>query len=71
MEWQPIETAPKDGTLVEGFDPRNIHNISGYQGWRGPMKWKVWGMYWRKMHRSGFINMVAEPTHWRHFPPPA
>ena len=68
-DWRTMETAPKDGSLIEGFDPRNLNNIQGYRGWRGPMKWSRWG-YWRKMHRNGFANMVAEPTHWRPFPHP-
>lgn len=68
-EWKDISSAPKDGTLIEVFDPRNIHDIPDYRGWAGPAKWSRWG-YWRKMHRHGFINMVAEPTNWRPFPHP-
>ena len=56
--------APKDGRIIQVFDPRNLNNIPDYRGWKGPAKWSQWG-YWRKMHRRGFVNMMAEPTHWK------
>lgn len=61
MEWQPIETAPKDGRLIliAKEDATNWHN--------------VFVAYWDdetvefKFHREGYVR---NPTHWMPLPPP-
>ena len=62
MEWQPMETAPKDGTIVLGYD-------------RKAKKWNVkfmtyhttmTGGYWRNEVVTGVFN----PTHWMPLPEP-
>ena len=58
-EWQPIETAPKDGTRIVGYCPR--------QAW-GPEVRIVWskGKGWKSQHGWWSSN----PTHWIPLPDP-
>ena len=67
MEWQPIETAPKDGTLV----------IVGYPDTDIEEGWSVAGEY-RKENGDdgiGWYNQFdwdcqIHPTHWMPLPTP-
>ena len=63
MEWKDIITAPKD---------RPIRIYNPIEPWTAitimPAMWT--GYYWRKMHRNGFVNMIAYPTHWMLLPGP-
>jgi hypothetical protein len=69
--WQPIETAPKDGTRILAYWP-DIYGHSnscqvetwfgprgvGYEDdlcWQSPFEWGGWG---------------SDPTHWMPLPPP-
>lgn len=63
MEWQPIETAPKDGTQILVFMP------TYFQG-KGGMQVCVW-MNWSDA--PGWYSHVSgrhEPTHWMRLPEP-
>jgi hypothetical protein len=70
MEWQPIETAPKDGTRVLAFWP-NIFghgNATQTESWFGPRA-ADWGeacwqsaFEWDDGHNT--------PTHWMPLPAP-
>lgn len=62
-EWQTIETAPKDGTPIRVYGPCPTHGK-----YEGPAVWK--GRKWQKLHRAGFFNMEAYPTHWMPLPKP-
>lgn len=62
--WQAIDSAPKDGTPIYVHGPDPAHGkYAGYARWNG--------YCWRKLHRQGFLNMVAYPTHWRPATAPA
>lgn len=64
-EWQPIETAPKDGTHILGFDGSYMTTVE----------------WWEPSHKTepGSWNLVQgcirgysewEPTHWMPLPEP-
>jgi len=65
MEWQPIETAPKDGRSImiamdiapDGFGPR----IACGSWQRLAEVW--WGV-------CGSALVISKPTHWMPLPPP-
>ena len=53
-EWQPIETAPKDGTRVLVVEDGEYHVAWWRQGWT----------------RAGDdYDIAMEPTHWQPLPP--
>ena len=67
-EWQPIETAPKDGRTIIVF--RNIHgwNVLGYAYWvdvRGIDGWVSNGF----SDPPGNLGL-GHPTHWMPLPTP-
>jgi hypothetical protein len=61
-EWQPIESAPKDGTKVdvwcvrEGKVPLRIPNAYFYEE--------------RWLHSFNGMRIWHDPTHWMPLPPP-
>ena len=55
-KWQPIETAPKDGTKIIVFESGQIMQVA----WGG-----VFGDTWQ-----GFSFFVEYPTHWQPLPTP-
>jgi hypothetical protein len=61
MEWQPIETAPKDGRRLLLVDARD-----------GQVCWGEWiDGEWRDMGDIGCNGRWSyEPTHWAPTPPP-
>lgn len=73
-DWQPIETAPRDGTPILVFDPtRPDHReldgkiydnpryaISYYRTWYPPNSQWMWG------NRN---SSECSPTHWMPLPP--
>ena len=57
-DWQPIETAPRDGTVVLAYDPnwyRYPHPMEYRDG-----AWSLW------FHDVGAMR----PTHWMPLPEP-
>jgi hypothetical protein len=73
LQWQPIETAPKDGTeiLVSG----GTYSWDTDYGRESPHTW-VSMASWREQRwqgeRSGGHDeyFFYKPTHWMHLPPP-
>jgi hypothetical protein len=78
-KWQPIETAPKDRTLILLFDPEAIaaipYDADADISVTHPIFVGFWSHatcgrdYWNLAHYSGYS---FEPTHWMPLPgPPA
>lgn len=72
-EWQPIETAPKNGTPILGC---TVLDEAGYESWGWPST-IVWAAYhpnargkecWRTSHVCG--NKMEAVTHWMPLPEP-
>lgn len=59
MEWQPIETAPKDRPILVCQKQNGIiktaHNIDEYGNWKTG---------------SGHMDFIVGVTHWMPLPPP-
>lgn len=84
MKWQPIETAPKDGTLVllhVDFSGRQ-HRLHDAVDWAvttgqnccdntGEDVWEVVGWDWSfDAFETEFIEPGSAVTHWMPLPPP-
>lgn len=75
-EWQPIETAPKDGTWILGVNNRGNQAViiwrdaAFYENGRGP--YPGWIHPFTHGHLSDFWNgMVGSvATHWQPLPEP-
>ncbi len=64
QEWRPIESAPKDGTLILCISPiDNVQTIVYHS-----VTHKKPNERWR-IHRGGHTHLIA-PTHWRPLPAP-
>ena len=64
-EWQPIESAPKDGTLVLLFVPKGVDapvSIGCYDGDSLADSWLVM--------EPDFMASWCIPTHWQPLPTP-
>jgi len=61
-EWQPIETAPRDGTWVIVYRPNANEYIRhiGQDHWRLDLEGGCWGG----------SPALCQPTHWMPFPEP-
>ena len=66
IQWQPIETAPKDGTWILVYKPFNLYGFDD-------SKWFVDKYIVRWADECWNISMedkVAYPTHWMPLPKP-
>ncbi len=72
MEWQPIETAPKDGTFIlaicspEAWCPVIVRWNNNVVNDFGTVLEEGWGDEFKTYHIDG-LNM---PTHWMPLPQP-
>jgi hypothetical protein len=67
MEWQPIETAPKDGTELLGYQPARATIAAAIY----VMRWEdrgISGPAWYESESEGQERFF--PTHWMRLPPP-
>jgi hypothetical protein len=63
MEWQPIETAPKDFSAVILYDPETRRNNQVGEGYYAPEEYDADDLW----HWSS-DNSIAYPTHWMPLP---
>jgi len=65
FEWEPIQTAPKDGTRIIVNDPKRSNKT---------YKTKVLVVFWHKENEEWVSTMSNAhnpvPTHWMHLPDP-
>ena len=68
-EWQPIETAPRDGTPVLGY--RDIDGIMGMVKWIQSATYGEWAGSWDLVLPSTHSEIdMWWPTHWMPLPEP-
>lgn len=69
--WQPIETAPKDGTPILAFHPFKFANDKE-DAVCDVTAWDVRGGFWFNRTASNYYQRCSEgaqPTHWMPLPP--
>lgn len=70
--WQPIETAPKDGTIILGFVPGDIYGSNDSMNWSrsGPFVLAIEfdGCWWGADQLPDAYEV--NPTHWVPLPEP-
>ena len=70
-EWQPIETAPKDGTTVILYGPCRIVWPPRKLSDREHTDATIATAYFRcTCWQAGFLGSIIEPTHWMPLPEP-
>jgi hypothetical protein len=66
MSWQPIETAPRDGTVVLAFAPTEAVVPFITVGW-----FETEAERWRMLDSCSHMGFRAvQPTHWQPLPEP-
>lgn len=70
MDWQDIETAPKDGSIVTTAKQSNTYPAFKFMRFPYPLKTKFEAGRW-KMHmgKGEWHSYEPQPTHW--LPEPA
>ena len=69
MKWQPIETAPRDGTLILAMAIYNDVVLARTAKWvkTGVSKYNPEGGYWTCPNQK---SVIGEFTHWMPLPEP-
>ena len=70
--WQPIDTAPKDGTAVLVSPGTWSGRSASIAKWESDKYAKKPRPYWGRDDDLGRVTISREhpPTHWMHLPPP-
>lgn len=64
-EWQPIETAPKDGTSIIGYEPDfGVGECFWFGSWYGDKSGACWMPAKLDEEYGGPVNL----THWQPLP---
>lgn len=67
--WQPIETAPKDGTAILGTSNKVLGSVPITCHWHSEWNEWVFSMAFGEPIRGG-CTYVTKPTHWQPLPTP-
>ncbi len=67
QEWQPIETAPRDGTRILGYSPSKDATVCE-TWWVEDYLQDEWGVYIGGWDDDWDLN--RKPTHWMPLPEP-
>lgn len=67
-KWQPIDTAPKDGTVILGYEKRGIVSMYWETYFIRP-EGEVFG-FWELGVEEEESDDMWTPTHWMPLPPP-
>ena len=72
MEWQPIETAPKDGTSFLGWDGKYVTEMiwASHEDDDGHVGWCCAGFSYGGVLYDLHYLPLGEPTHWMPLPDP-
>jgi hypothetical protein len=74
MEWQPIETAPKDGTIIDVWlgdcPPEDAFFYCGGKGSLRSANWHWQNGKFRPYLGLNILTTFVEPTHWMPLPEP-
>ncbi len=70
--WQPIETAPRDGTHILVYPPTWYGEFASIAYWHSELSGRCTEPYWKRTDALNRIIMCLEnpPTHWMPLPPP-
>lgn len=62
-DWQPIETAPRDGTYILAWFSIHEHQVVAFYTYTqlGKGRWET---------KDGWSDFDSEPTHWMPLPEP-
>ena len=73
FQWQPIETAPKDGTWILGLNNKGDQSVIIWMNlapdWAGQLR-AGWVQPFGPARLSAFWNGSFRVTHWMHLPAP-
>ena len=70
MNWQPIETAPKNGSHILAYWPDvfGVANATQSETWFGPKGSTLDDSVWQTAYEWG--GHGSDPTHWMPLPEP-
>lgn len=70
MDWQPIETAPKDGTSVLLFPGDSVDITIGWFSKEFSSSPGVWKSIEKESNYDILVPIIIKPTHWMPLPEP-